>query len=119
MTQTQNPTPVALSLAELTSPSSDTLSKIQAAFGSDPGCLGIILIKDLPPQFPEMRERMFHLAHRLANSKEEVRASLEVPETHYFFGWSHGKERMNGVSPGPSLPVKYWSELTGVEIGLQ
>lgn len=104
MSITQDPNPVALSLAELSSPTSDTLSKIKAAFGSDPGCLGIIVIKDLPPQFPELRERMFHLAHRLANAPEEVRRGLEVPETHYFFGWSHGKERMNGVGNSSKLP---------------
>lgn len=100
MTVVQNPTPVSISLSELASPSSETLSKIQSAFGSDPGCLGIIVIKDLPSQFPELREKMFHLAHRLANASDEVKRGLESPETHYFFGWSHGKERMNGVSSG-------------------
>lgn len=47
---------------------------------------------------------MFELAHRLANSSEDVRRGLEEEDTHYFFGWSHGKERMNGVRPFSSFP---------------
>lgn len=29
---------------------------------------------------------------------ERERAKLEKPETSYMFGWSHGKEIMNGVN---------------------
>lgn len=91
------PKPVRVSLRDLTAGSADVQRLIKDALGSEPGCLGIILISDLPAGFAALRERMFILAHRLANASDEVKATLEAPETHYFFGWSHGKERMNGV----------------------
>ncbi|OXG44582.1 hypothetical protein C359_00753 [Cryptococcus neoformans Bt120] len=66
------------------------------ALGTHNGALGIVLISDLPPQFHYLREKLFRLAHRFANMPERERAKLEKPETSYMFGWSHGKEIMNG-----------------------
>ncbi|OXM81272.1 hypothetical protein C364_01136 [Cryptococcus neoformans Bt63] len=66
------------------------------ALGTHKGALGIVLISDLPPQFHYLREKLFRLAHRFANMPERERAKLEKPETSYMFGWSHGKEIMNG-----------------------
>lgn len=110
--------PVKVSLKDLSSGSPDLQSSITAALGSDPGCLGIILISDLPAEFATLRERMFILAHRLATSSEEVKQKLESPETHYFFGWSHGKERMNGVSYLFGVELgRVW--LKWVEVGFQ
>ncbi|KAI9638358.1 Clavaminate synthase-like protein [Dioszegia hungarica] len=71
-------------------------SQIQQAFGSDEGSLGIVVIDDLPAEFPELRKSLFHLIHRLGSLPPDEREKLARPETSYFFGWSHGKEVMNG-----------------------
>lgn len=57
-----------------------------------------MLTKDLPPDFKHLRTKLFHLAHRLANLPEQTREQLSRPNSKYLFGWSHGKEVMNGVS---------------------
>ncbi|KAL0250375.1 hypothetical protein I308_102548 [Cryptococcus tetragattii IND107] len=74
----------------------DLQQQVFHALGTHKGALGIVLISDLPPQFLYLREKLFRLAHRLANMPEKERAKLEKPETSYMFGWSHGKEIMNG-----------------------
>ena len=89
--------PIVLSYNDLLSNHSDIPQKIQSALGSTEGCLGIIVISDLPAEFKALRERLFHLASKLATSSDEVKKELEKPDTHYFFGWSHGQEIMNGV----------------------
>ena len=92
-----SPQPVKISYKDLLDNQSDISRKLQSALGSEEGCLGIIVISDLPPQFKALREKLFHLAQKLATSSDEVKKTLEKPETHYFFGWSHGQEKMNGV----------------------
>jgi len=67
------------------------------AFGSDPECLGIILIKDLPEEYSQLREQLLLLAYKFAHLDVSVREKYSDPSTHYSFGWSHGKEIMNGV----------------------
>jgi len=51
----------------------------------------------LPPGYITSRERLFVLSHAFANLPEAVREGLSRPEAMYSFGWSHGKEVMNGV----------------------
>ncbi|KAK1924791.1 Clavaminate synthase-like protein [Papiliotrema laurentii] len=62
-----------------------------------PSGLGVVIVNDLPPSFQPLRERMFHMAYRLANLPAEVQDTLSRADTSYLFGWSHGKELMNGV----------------------
>lgn len=89
--------PITISFNDLLANNQEVPSKIQAALGSNEGCLGIIVISDLPSEFKELRERLFHLASKLATSSDEIKRDLERPDTHYLFGWSHGQEKMNGV----------------------
>ena len=91
--------PITISYNDLLTDNKNIPEKIQSALGSTEGCLGIIVISDLPPQFKDLRERLFHLASKLATSSDEVKRDLERPDTHYLFGWSHGQEKMNGVCP--------------------
>ncbi|CAG8691192.1 11966_t:CDS:10, partial [Acaulospora colombiana] len=69
---------------------------IKKAFGSEPDCLGIIVVNKLPPEYPKYRERLLRLAERFAAMKEERREKYADPKSRYSFGWSHGKEIMNG-----------------------
>ncbi|PPQ64743.1 hypothetical protein CVT26_002687 [Gymnopilus dilepis] len=69
---------------------------IEKAFGSDPTSLGIIVVRDLPAEYPVYRERLLKLAYHFAHLDETVRESYSDPSSKYSFGWSHGKEIMNG-----------------------
>ncbi|CAK9780178.1 Clavaminate synthase-like protein [Cutaneotrichosporon oleaginosum] len=69
---------------------------LQAGLGSQPGALGIVLIEDLPDSYPALRTRLLRHAAALAALPEPAKRRLESPETTYSFGWSHGKEVMNG-----------------------
>jgi len=71
-------------------------SEIEEAFGSHPSSLGIILVRDLPPEYAACRERLLKLSYNFAHLDEKVRESYADPTSKYSFGWSHGKEIMNG-----------------------
>ncbi|CDZ97371.1 Isopenicillin N synthase-like [Phaffia rhodozyma] len=71
---------------------------IEAGFGSGEDALGIVVIEDLPSEFPHLRERLLRLINSYANLPEEAKASsLANKSNGYSFGWSHGVEIMNGV----------------------
>ncbi|KJA29320.1 hypothetical protein HYPSUDRAFT_73807 [Hypholoma sublateritium FD-334 SS-4] len=71
-------------------------SAIEKAFGSDPGSLGIIVVRDLPDEYVQYRERLLKLAYQFGNLDEATRESYSDEASNYSFGWSHGKEIMNG-----------------------
>lgn len=79
----------------LDSPSTLTKS-IEKAFGSGPDSLGIIIVNELPPAYAEYRARLLQLAYKFAHLDENIREKYADPKSKYSFGWSHGKEIMNG-----------------------
>ncbi|KAF4605564.1 hypothetical protein EYR40_004350 [Pleurotus pulmonarius] len=87
---------VAISYPTLVSEPLSLGASIEEAFGSHPKSLGIIIVRDLPPQYQKYRERLLKLAHSFATLPESVREKYADPATKYSFGWSHGKEIMNG-----------------------
>ena len=74
--------PVTISYQQLSAPESLTHS-MAMAFGSDPECLGMILIRDLPETYPELRERLLLLACKFARLDESVRERYSDPSTRY------------------------------------
>ncbi|KAJ9272369.1 hypothetical protein DTO212C5_1554 [Paecilomyces variotii] len=82
---------VTVSLKELLdgTVSFETLSE---AFG--PSSLGIIVVKDLPPKFKDLRAQVLSNASYLAALPEEELESLTSPESKYLVGWSCGKETL-------------------------
>ncbi|KAH9486673.1 hypothetical protein JR316_0000738 [Psilocybe cubensis] len=70
---------------------------IERAFGSDPESLGLIVVRDLLSDYPQYRERLLKLAYQFGHLDEAVRESYSDPSSKYSFGWSHGKEIMNGL----------------------
>jgi len=68
-----------------------------AAFGSHPKSLGIVIVRDLPPSYIAYRERLLKLAYNFAKLDKNVREKYADPVSRYSFGWSHGKEIMNGT----------------------
>lgn len=73
--------------------SRDLGSSIKAAFGADG--LGIIVVSGVP-DFPRLRSTLLPLARKFASLPEEMKLKYEHPESHYNFGWSHGKETLAG-----------------------
>ncbi|KAK7064573.1 RIC1 domain-containing protein [Favolaschia claudopus] len=87
---------VTISYNDLVSAPLSLSESIEKAFGSHPECLGIIIVRDLPPVYASYRERLLKLAHSFAKLDEPVREKYADPQSRYSFGWSHGKEIMNG-----------------------
>lgn len=65
----------------------DTLNK---AFGPD--SLGIIIVKDLPEYFKQLRLKVLKSISTLAALPKEELEKLELPESMWLTGWSCGKE---------------------------
>ncbi|KAF7784578.1 hypothetical protein Agabi119p4_743 [Agaricus bisporus var. burnettii] len=87
---------VAISYSNLVSAPLSLVDAIGEAFGSDPSSLGIIIVRDLPPEYSTYRERLLKLSYQFAHLPENVREKYSHPASKYSFGWSHGKEIMNG-----------------------
>ncbi|PGH12920.1 hypothetical protein AJ80_06525 [Polytolypa hystricis UAMH7299] len=62
------------------------------AFG--PSSLGIIVVKDLPEKFNDLRSQVLSNASYLAALPENELESLSSPESKYLVGWSCGKETL-------------------------
>lgn len=85
------PKAVSVSLRELED-SSIPLATLEQAFGPD--SLGIIIVRDLPTEFVELRKQLLSLSSYLANLPDAELAKLEKPEAKYDVGWSCGKETL-------------------------
>jgi hypothetical protein len=88
---------VQLSYAQLTDPHADLSAHIEAAFGPDG--LGICVV-DGVPDYEAARAALLPLATALANLPSDELAALEDPDSSFNFGWSHGKERLEGDRAG-------------------
>lgn len=55
----------------------------EEAFGSQPKSLGIIIVRDLPPEYPVYRERLLKLAYRFAQLPEDIREKYAHPASRY------------------------------------
>lgn len=81
--------------ADLSKDALAALDAIESAFGPDG--LGAVAVRGVPG-FPSARRRLLPLARQLAALPSAELAALEVPERHYQFGWSHGKETLEDGS---------------------
>ncbi|KAG6003033.1 hypothetical protein E4U21_002421 [Claviceps maximensis] len=88
--------PVTVSLKDLTS-GSIPLQTLQEAFGPD--SLGILVVKDVPSEFAELRRRVLSYASYLGNLPEEELEKLENVKAKYLTGWSRGKETLRNGRP--------------------
>jgi len=84
-------------LTEQSGEGSSLAQAIEAAFG--PHGLGIIVVEGVPG-YTEARARLLPLAFRVASLPPATLATLEDPGSHYNFGWSHGRETLEGGRPG-------------------
>ncbi|KIW02329.1 uncharacterized protein PV09_06474 [Verruconis gallopava] len=65
---------------------------LEEAFGQD--SLGIIVVKDLPAEFPSLRKNLLSYSSYLANLPAEELRKLEHPDAKWLVGWSCGKEKL-------------------------
>jgi len=87
---------VRLTYQELDDPHAEMVDRIQRAY--DESGLGLVAVRDVP-QLKEKRERLLRLAPKVARLPPDVLRELEDPKSHYNFGWSHGKERLQDGRP--------------------
>jgi hypothetical protein len=71
----------------------DLSAQIAEAYGFDG--IGVLTVKNVP-RFVEARERLLPLARQFALLPEETKNKYVHEESHYSFGWSHGKEKLQG-----------------------
>ncbi|KAF2401810.1 Clavaminate synthase-like protein [Trichodelitschia bisporula] len=76
----------------LTVPGSVPFETLEEAFGSS--SLGIIVVKDLSPQFVDLRRSLLSYASYLANLPQDELAKLEHEQSKWLVGWSCGKETL-------------------------
>ena len=86
---------VLLDYNDLTEKTTELMDSIAAAFGNNQDCLGICLVKNVPGLLT-LRERVLTSATTLANLPAKELDGMVDPVSTYMFGWSHGKEIMNG-----------------------
>ncbi|GAO13698.1 uncharacterized protein UV8b_01669 [Ustilaginoidea virens] len=82
---------VTVSLEDLSS-GNISFETLQEAFGPD--SLGILVVKDVAPEFAHLRRMALSYASYLGNLPAEQLAKLENPEAKYLIGWSLGKETL-------------------------
>jgi len=71
----------------------DLTAEIERAFSYEG--LGILAVLNVP-SLGEKRAALLPLARSFAELPGDVKAKYEKPETVYSFGWSHGREKLQG-----------------------
>ena len=90
----------------------DCSDQIERAYGED-GC-GILTVKNVPGLI-EARKSLLPLAKDFASLDEATKLKYENQESFYSFGWSHGKEKLQGkpdVSKGSYYANPQYDEPT-------
>lgn len=86
----------SLSYTDLLAQGDVAQALVASAFSSAPSALGALVVTGLPPFFAPLHARLLQLGYEFGSLPPEVRERSSDPASHYAFGWSHGKERMNG-----------------------
>ncbi|KAK4672846.1 hypothetical protein QC763_106620 [Podospora pseudopauciseta] len=82
---------VTVSLQELKD-GTVSFEKLQQAFGPD--SLGILVVKDVPPEFASLRHHALSYSSYLGNLPKSELDKLENEKAKYLTGWSLGKETL-------------------------
>lgn len=84
-------TATTVSLSDLTS-NSVPFPTLESAFG--PSSLGILIVKDLPAKYSDLRRKLLSYSSYLAQLPSEELEALTNAAANYEIGWSHGKEAL-------------------------
>ncbi|KAH8844305.1 hypothetical protein MCOR27_010915 [Pyricularia oryzae] len=87
---------VTVSLEELQN-GSVSLETLQQAFGPD--SLGILVVKDVPEEFHNLRRQALSFSSYLGNLPDKELENLENTKAKYLTGWSLGKETLKNGQP--------------------
>jgi isopenicillin N synthase-like dioxygenase len=80
-----------VSLQDLTT-GTTPFTSLESAFG--PSSLGILIVKDLPPQYSVLRQKLLSYSSYLAQLPAQELDALTKAAANYEIGWSHGKEAL-------------------------
>ena len=69
------------------------LTKISEAFGIDG--VGVLTVKNVP-SYLSARQKLLPLAREFAMLPEDIKEQYVHADSFYSFGWSHGKEKLQG-----------------------
>ncbi|KAI1487996.1 hypothetical protein F5X96DRAFT_647548 [Biscogniauxia mediterranea] len=83
--------PVVVSLTDLKN-GNISFETLQEAFG--PESLGILVVKDVPAEFPDLRRRLLSYASYMGNLSEKDFEQFTNEAAKYLVGWSKGRERL-------------------------
>lgn len=84
---------VELDYKDLINDKVDLKEEISTAFGVDG--VGVLTVKNVP-NYKACREKLLPLSREFALLKDEVKEKYVHKESFYSFGWSHGKEKLQG-----------------------
>lgn len=105
---------VVVDYSELVGETTEALrEKIAKAFGYDG--LGLIAIRNVPG-VAEARAQLLPYAHKFGNLPTEVKGKYELPEAFYAFGWSHGKEKVEGNKFDTAKGSFYFNPVTDTPV---
>ncbi|GMF37760.1 unnamed protein product [Phytophthora fragariaefolia] len=71
----------------------DLSAEVEQAFGREG--LGVLAVSGVP-ELDARRSELLPLAFAFAQLPDAAKARCELPEAFYSFGWSHGKEKLQG-----------------------
>jgi len=84
---------VVIDYKELVDENCDLKAKIEKAYGFDG--LGILSVTSVP-DYVQLRQNLLPLASKFAKLPEDVKQKYTHEESFWSFGWSHGKEQLEG-----------------------
>ncbi|KAI1448796.1 Clavaminate synthase-like protein [Annulohypoxylon stygium] len=87
--------PVVVSLADLKI-GNISFETLQEAFGPD--SLGILVVKDVPAEFAQLRHQLLSYASYMGNLSEAEFEQFTNEAAKYLVGWSKGKEKLKDGS---------------------
>jgi isopenicillin N synthase-like dioxygenase len=84
---------IELDYNDLLDETKDFSKEIETAYGFDG--IGVLTVKNVPG-FMEARQKLLPIARKFALLPEEVKEKYVHKDSFYAFGWSHGKEKLQG-----------------------
>jgi isopenicillin N synthase-like dioxygenase len=103
MTEVIQLDPVVLDYNDLVN-NVDLSQEIKKAFGFDGA--GLLVVKNVPG-FVEARGTLLPISKKFAELEDSVKEKYVKEDTFYSFGWSHGKEKLQGGKPDTSKGSYY------------
>jgi isopenicillin N synthase-like dioxygenase len=84
---------VVLDYADVSNPEKDLSDLIHKAYGYEG--LGLLAVAGVPEYMKE-RQELLPLAQQFATLPDDIKAKYEHADSLWSFGWSHGKEKLEG-----------------------